>query len=94
MANNLKPFDLNDNRGVPIEKSPLELRVEALEQRVAILERELNVASHTLYKRGDVGVPESIRDSNGDVVLGLCKVCGAGEIELEQSRCVGNRWCR
>jgi hypothetical protein len=37
LANNLKPFDLNDNRGVPIEKSPLELRVEALEERVKLL---------------------------------------------------------
>jgi len=37
LANNLKPFDLNDNRGVPIEKSPLELRVEALEMRVQMI---------------------------------------------------------
>jgi hypothetical protein len=37
LANNLKPFDLNDNKGVVIEKSPLELRVEVLERKVELL---------------------------------------------------------
>ena len=39
--------------------------------------------SHQLYEKGDPGIPNSILDSNGDVVLGLCKVCGRGEQELD-----------
>lgn len=37
---------------------------------------------HTLWKTGEPGVPDAILDSNGEVVLGLCKVCGRGECEL------------
>ena len=48
---------------------------------------------HVLYQKGDVGLPDSIQDSNGDVVLGLCKVCGRGELELEYDGgvCPGRR---
>jgi hypothetical protein len=38
---------------------------------------------HILYKTIDVDTPDVICDSNGEVVLGLCRVCGRGEIELE-----------
>lgn len=39
---------------------------------------------HLLYKTGDVNVPKSILDSNGEVVLALCINCGRGEIELDE----------
>lgn len=39
---------------------------------------------HVLYGKEDADAPSSIKDQNGDIVLGLCKVCGKGEIELEQ----------
>lgn len=38
---------------------------------------------HVLYEQGDQGIPPSLLDQNGDIVLGVCKVCGAAEIELE-----------
>lgn len=38
--------------------------------------------SHVLYKNGEPDVPDCIKDRNGEVVLGLCRRCGAGEIEL------------
>jgi len=38
---------------------------------------------HILYETGDAGAPDSIKDGNGEVVLGLCKVCGAAEVQLE-----------
>jgi len=38
---------------------------------------------HDLYKTGDKDCPTSILDSNGEVVLGLCRKCGKGESELE-----------
>lgn len=46
-------------------------------------------ATHTCYEKGDEGCPQSILDRNGDVVLGLCKHCGAGESELSQQVCTG-----
>ena len=39
---------------------------------------------HTLYKTGDTNVPSSICDLNGEVVLGMCKVCKRAERELEE----------
>lgn len=38
--------------------------------------------THTLWQTGEEGCPEVICDRNGEVVLGLCKVCGRGECEL------------
>lgn len=38
--------------------------------------------THDLYKTGDKNAPPSILDRNGEVVLGLCKLCGMGEAEL------------
>lgn len=48
------------------------------------------VATHDLYKDGDAGLPSSILDANGQVVLGLCKRCGRGEVELSEP-CVPRR---
>lgn len=41
-------------------------------------------SEHDLYKNGDADAPDCIKDSNGEVVLGLCRVCGRGEIELKE----------
>jgi hypothetical protein len=38
--------------------------------------------AHDLYKTGDADAPDVIKDRNGEVVLGLCRKCGRGEIEL------------
>ena len=43
--------------------------------------------AHTVFKTGDAGAPEQIKDRNGEVVLALCKSCGKVEIEL-QGPCV------
>lgn len=37
---------------------------------------------HKLYVTGDAGAPDAIKDQNGAVVLGLCKVCGQAEVDL------------
>jgi hypothetical protein len=39
---------------------------------------------HTLYTDADSDRPESICDRNGQVVLGMCKVCKRAEIELSE----------
>jgi len=39
---------------------------------------------HDLYKTGDKDAPESIKDRNGEVALGLCRTCGRGECELAE----------
>jgi len=39
---------------------------------------------HVLYVTSDTDVPSAIRDCHGEVVLGLCRNCGRGEIELEE----------
>lgn len=39
--------------------------------------------NHMLYKTGDTDLPSVICDANGDVTLGLCRVCGQAEAELE-----------
>lgn len=39
--------------------------------------------THNLFKTGDQFVPKAICDRNGEVVLGMCKDCGKGEVELE-----------
>ena len=49
-------------------------------------ERELAaLRRHDLYKTGDAGLPETIIDRNGEVVLGLCKRCGKGEADLAEA---------
>ena len=39
---------------------------------------------HVLYETKDKDAPDVIRDRNGEVVLGLCKVCGRAEVELDE----------
>lgn len=60
--------------------------VTALERRVN--EHAGNVLqsppAHNLYREGDPGAPDSIKDRNGEIVLGLCKRCGRGEAELTE----------
>lgn len=41
-------------------------------------------AAHVIYGEHDPDAPEAIKDANGDIALGLCMACNAGEIELEQ----------
>lgn len=41
-------------------------------------------AAHVIYGRDDPDASDAIKDANGDIALGHCMVCGAGEIELEQ----------
>lgn len=45
---------------------------------------------HVLHETGDADNPAVILDSNGEVVLGLCRVCGGGEGQLATS-CIGRR---
>lgn len=44
---------------------------------------------HDLYRDGDVPLPPAILDTNGQVVLGLCRRCGRGESDLTEP-CWGN----
>lgn len=56
------------------------------------------MTKHVLYATGDPDAPDSIKDRNGDVVLGLCRVCGKGKADLDSpctpwSAYVGNIGC-
>jgi hypothetical protein len=41
------------------------------------------VNNHVLFTDNDAARPDAICDRNGQVVLGLCKVCGKADAELE-----------
>ena len=43
------------------------------------------VIDHNLYNTGDEDIPDAIKDSNGEVVLNLCKVCGGAESSLSRT---------
>ena len=45
---------------------------------------------HDLYKTEDKDRPRSICDRNGEVVLGLCKICGGAEGSMP-TNCPGRR---
>lgn len=45
--------------------------------------------SHVLYKDGDTDLPREITDSNGQVVLSLCRICGKAEVDLDSPYCTG-----
>ncbi len=47
--------------------------------------------SHKLYEDSDVDKPDVICDSNGQVALGLCKLCGRVGAELFYAMCEGTR---
>lgn len=40
------------------------------------------MSQHILYETSDKDAPDTIKDRNGEVVLGLCKICGRGEAQL------------
>ena len=42
------------------------------------------IFKHVLFKTGDDDAPSAITDSNGDVVLALCRNCHRGEVELDE----------
>lgn len=44
--------------------------------------------AHILYDDEDDECPRQICDANGQVALGLCKICGLGEAELDASACI------
>lgn len=46
-----------------------------------------NYQSHDCYTDADKDRPDVICDSNGQVVLGFCKRCRAGESELFDYSC-------
>ena len=64
----VRPFDIDFAR--------------AIESAVLAKLREQDEPCHVLWKTGEVGVPSAILDRNGEVVLGLCKICGKGECDL------------
>ncbi len=43
-----------------------------------------NYITHSLFETGDTDCPEQAKDSNGEVVLGVCKNCGRIEAELAE----------
>lgn len=43
------------------------------------------MTEHVLYETGDKDAPDAVKDRNGEVVLGLCKVCGLAEIQLDET---------
>jgi len=55
---------------------------EADDETYALSAQADAFCEHELYKKGDAGIPEQIRDRNGDVVLDCCKKCGKAESEL------------
>lgn len=40
------------------------------------------MSKHILYATGDPDAPDAIKDSNGEVALALCRVCGGAEASL------------
>lgn len=58
------------------------------DQVVAIVSQDFDdltaAPAHDLYTDADKDRPEQICDSNGQVVLALCKRCGKGECELDE----------
>lgn len=43
-----------------------------------------NHPDHVLFETHDNDAPDTIKDRNGEVVLGLCKKCGRAEVELTE----------
>jgi len=43
------------------------------------------MSQHVLFTRDDADAPDCIKDRNGDIALGLCRICGKGEAELAES---------
>lgn len=49
---------------------------------------------HDCYETGDADAPESIKDRNGEVTLGLCRRCGRAEGELSEPCVCGPGKCK
>lgn len=49
--------------------------------------RRKTVNGHKLYEKHDPGASDVIKDRNGDIALGLCIICNAGERQLEEYAC-------
>ena len=66
---------------------------ERLREARAKLESLRLFRPHALWNENDPDCPETLKDSNGDVVLGMCKVCSKGEGELPDNggHCVGGK---
>lgn len=64
------------------KKFPVPQPGESSEQPVETHPHNRN--GHILYVRSDKDAPDSIKDVNGDIALELCKVCGRGEVELDE----------
>jgi hypothetical protein len=45
---------------------------------------EMPNLEHVCYSTGDADAPSVIKDANGEVALGLCKICGRAEAELSE----------
>lgn len=65
--------------------------LEAFADRIDAAIRGRAMAEHQLWAKGDPGLPTVLTDRNGDVVLGMCRVCGQAEAELEDT-CPGYEW--
>jgi ribosomal protein RSM22 (predicted rRNA methylase) len=79
-------------REMQICKTCLTKMIEVLDKN--IVENFQNdvdkLKQHQLYETGDKDAPDIILDSNGEVCLSLCKVCGGAESTLP-TRCPGRR---
>jgi hypothetical protein len=71
-----------DNKATARIAEQCDEAITSLRQAIAEAEKR-NWESHDLYTDADKDRPDVICDSNGQVVLGLCKRCGRGEAELE-----------
>jgi hypothetical protein len=82
------PDDPRDNPDQHAWEHPyaMDVKVGDFQQaRAALAQQEPDQpAPHDLYKTGDYDAPEVIKDDNGEVVLGLCRRCGRGEVDLEE----------
>jgi len=61
------------------------------EQLALFAKQRENQATHTLYTDADPDKPEGACDRNGELVLGVCRVCGTYEAGLEDAPCPGKR---
>lgn len=56
-----------------------------METGIACEEECKLIGSHVLYRQSDIDVPECIKDrATGEMVLGMCRNCGAAEAELDE----------
>lgn len=87
---------LDTQNGVPCEQIRHQQQLEEWRERYSQQGKRVHAATtliidtHRVWKNTDsdsYNAPEAIKDRNGDIVLGLCRDCGAGECELEEQIC-------